>query len=722
MKRIALFTLLFMSIFTFCFGQGTWIWYPGDYDIWLGNEVNNRRTERGAFFPPFWKMDSHYVLIEFSNEFDLKTPEEIHIYAEGRYNVKLDGKLQEGMPQKMILPSGKHTLNIKVHNQSCVPAIYVEGKTVFTDSSWKVTFEDKEWIDESGKASDKSTTVYQNAASWNFDSPAQRPSLFKLDQMPMSSLGMTEVGKGTLVDFGKETFGYVTFHQLHGRGEVGIYYGESREEALSVDKCETLDKISVNNDKAEDFTLPHSKAFRYVYIESDEGVHFDSLSMMYEFAPLDYRGAFRCNDEEINRIWEVAAYTLHLTTREVFLDGIKRDRWVWSGDAIQSYLMNYYLFFDSNTVTRTINLLRGKDPVTSHINTIMDYTFYWFMSIYDYYLYTGDLHFIKQIYPNMVSLMDFVLGRTNADGMVEGLPGDWVFVDWADGFMDKQGELSFEQLLFCKSLQTMALCAGITGNETDEKKYTALSNALFSKLDTFFWDDRKKAFVHNRKDGIKSDEVTRYANIFAVLFDYVDSEKKQAIRENVLLNDVIMKITTPYMRFYELASLCALGEQPYVTKEIKAYWGGMLKLGATSFWEKYNPAEKGSEHYAMYGRPFGKSLCHAWGAAPLYLLGKYYLGVSPVKPGYEEFSVEPSLGGLKWIEGSVPTPHGDIRVFMDKKTIKVTSSGGTGYLVFSSKSRPKTSRGKIEFLGNNRYRLFLDGDGGEYILNYRAIL
>jgi hypothetical protein len=103
-------------------------------------------------------------------------------------------------------------------------------------------------------------------------------------------------------------------------------------------------------------------------------------------------------------------------------------------------------------------------------------------------------------------------------------------------------------------------------------------------------------------------------------------------------------------------------------------------------------------------------------------LGKYYLGVSPVKPGYEEFSVEPSLGGLKWIEGSVPTPHGDIRVFMDKKTIKVTSSGGTGYLVFSSKSRPKTSRGKIEFLGNNRYRLFLDGDGGEYILNYRAIL
>lgn len=28
----------------------------GDYEIWLGNQMNNRRTERGAFFPPFGKQ------------------------------------------------------------------------------------------------------------------------------------------------------------------------------------------------------------------------------------------------------------------------------------------------------------------------------------------------------------------------------------------------------------------------------------------------------------------------------------------------------------------------------------------------------------------------------------------------------------------------------------------------------------------------------------------
>ena len=82
--------------------------------------------------------------------------------------------------------------------------------------------------------------------------------------------------------------------------------------------------------------------------------------MLYEYLPLDYRGAFKSSDQELNKIWDVSAYTMHLTSREFFIDGIKRDRWVWSGDAYQSYLMNYYLFFDSASVERTLLALRGK--------------------------------------------------------------------------------------------------------------------------------------------------------------------------------------------------------------------------------------------------------------------------------------------------------------------------------------------------------------------------
>ena len=92
----------------------TWIWYPGDFEISLANKVQNRRTEKGTFFPVFWKMDNHYVLMDFHKVFALKAPEKVRIHAEGAYNVKLDGKPFEGSPSEIDVPAGRHKINIKV--------------------------------------------------------------------------------------------------------------------------------------------------------------------------------------------------------------------------------------------------------------------------------------------------------------------------------------------------------------------------------------------------------------------------------------------------------------------------------------------------------------------------------------------------------------------------------------------------------------------------------
>jgi alpha-L-rhamnosidase len=698
--------------------KATWIWYPGDFDIWLSNIVQNRRTERGAFLPPFWKTDNHYVLVEFSKKLDLPTGDTINLTVEGKYNVKIDGRLLFGAPEKVIIPAGSHSLNVKVYNQSCVPAIFVEGRTIKSDNSWLVTYEDKEWIDETGKASDTASgTVYRKAASWNFNLPDNPPSQYHLTTELIPALSSLKKNNGILYDFGKETFGYPRFYGLKGKGTLSIYYGESPEEALSTDLCETLDRLPIEKASAEDLTVSGSKAFRYIYVEKESSLSYDSLSMLYEYLPLVYKGSFRCNDKQINKIWDVAAYTLHLTTREFFIDGIKRDRWIWSGDAYQSYLMNYYLFFDSPAVSRTTFALRGKDPVTSHINTIMDYTFYWFMGIYDYYQYTGNKQLIEQLYPHMKSMMDFCLSRCNADGMMQGLPGDWVFIDWADFKMSKAGEVSFEQLLFCRSLETMALCANIMNDTVNTDYYAGLAADLKTKLFAVFWSDKVNAFIHNRENGVVSMQVTPYTNIFAVLFGYLDHDKIMAVKENVLLNTKAMRITTPYMRFYELEALCAIGEQRHVLKEIRDYWGGMINLGATSFWEKYNPEEKNPELLGMYGRTFGKSLCHAWGASPIYLLGKYFLGVKPVSPGYETYSVEPSLGDLQWMEGDVPSPEGKIHIYCNKKEIRIKSDSGTGTLRFKSISKPVCKSAAIKEIGYKEYEISIPKDQ-EIVVKY----
>src|SRR5690349_20693529 len=86
--------------------QATWIWYPGDFEIWLSNNMQNRRTEGGSFFPPFWKLDNHYVLMNFHKDVELAKPEQIDVFVEGKYLLKLDGKVFEGMPQQVTIPAG----------------------------------------------------------------------------------------------------------------------------------------------------------------------------------------------------------------------------------------------------------------------------------------------------------------------------------------------------------------------------------------------------------------------------------------------------------------------------------------------------------------------------------------------------------------------------------------------------------------------------------------
>src|SRR5690606_2016700 len=119
-----------------------------------------------------------------------------------------------------------------------------------SDSSWTVTYEDKEWIDASGKVSDQSGTVRLNASSWNFNDPLSPPSKFKLPVEPMAAVSITKENGGALVDFGKETFGFIKLHGVAGQGMLNLYYGESREEALSLEFCETLDRIEITDENA----------------------------------------------------------------------------------------------------------------------------------------------------------------------------------------------------------------------------------------------------------------------------------------------------------------------------------------------------------------------------------------------------------------------------------------------------------------------------------------
>jgi alpha-L-rhamnosidase len=676
-----------------------WIWYPGEFEIWLREVVELRREERGAV-PVMWKLDRFDTAARFRKVVELEETEEITIYTECSLHVLLNGH-PYGSQRKLTLMPGKHELLLTVTNRHSPPALYVQGDRVVSDHTWEANLLGSRW------------SAVGLAA---FQDPLAPPSTFRLATRPLDPANVELLEDGSLLaDFGKETFGYLRLHGVTGRGNVRFDYGESLHEAMDAERCEIYDVVSLDATVGKvEFLHDKSRAFRYIHIQPEASLYIGQVSMLYEYLPVEKRGSFTSSDELVNEIWLVSDYTFHLNTREFFLDGIKRDRWLWSGDAYQSALMNYYHFYELEVTKRTLLALRGKDPVEQHLNTILDYSFYWIMGMYDYYLYTGDDRFIRNGYERMEGLMQFCIGRTNSRGYVEGLPGDWVFIDWAD--LDNRGEVSTEQLLLARSLEVMGKVSELTGRREAAEKYAGQFHTLRDRILLDFWDHERGGLIHHRLEGVPQAQLTKHANMFALLFGYLSPSRKNEIKNRVLLNPEIAKIKTPYMRFYELDALCELHEHEYVMEEIKVYWGGMLKLGATSFWEEYDPTLSGEEHLAMYGRPYGKSLCHAWGATPLYILGKHFLGVTPAAPGYTEFVVSPHLGGLDWIEGKVPTPIGDIFVRMDQQTIVVRFESGIGILRFSCPVEPQVNRGSLRPLGKSYYELSMEWPGEYRVL------
>jgi len=708
MKKFVIQAVLGMILAAHSFGQQpTWIWYPGDYEIWLHREMSLRRNEWGGILPPPWRLDSHFGLVSFYREVDLAREEKIRIRATTEYAVRLDRRVLPDTTTVFTVPEGKHLIEIYAWDYDVLPAIFLQGETIISDTSWRVRQHYEASLpvgtpERSGMGA--FMDLEDSPLTFNFRYTLQRP------------VRLNRNGNNLLADFGRETFGFVQLLNISQPGKVTLYYGETEEEAMDDYHCQTYEILDIPGDSLERYTIPITKGLRYCRAVPRERMAIGDMQLLYEYLPLEYTGSFTSSDTLLNRIYDVSAYTLHLTSREFFLDGVKRDRWVWTGDAVQSELMNFYLFFDKDIVKRTLWALRGKDPVETHINRIMDYSYYWFIGVYDYFHHTGDTAFVRSIYPRMLSLMEYCTDRINPDGFVDENGNGWLFLDWAP--IEKTGELAAFQILLARSLEAMGACAGVAGDGANANKYKSWSGELKQNIYSTFWDEGRQVLVHNRKDGRLSEEVTRYAAIFSLLFDYINDGRRDILINNTLKNDSVPRITTPYMRFYELAALCEAGEHDYVLEEILDYWGGMLALGATTFWEQYLPDEQGTEHYAMYGRPYRRSLCHSWGASPIYLVGKYFLGVEPASTGYETFRVKPDLGGLAWMKGTVPVNLGTVELYMDAGQVKVSTTRPGGTLVVSSRRTPKTNMGRFTRTGEHTYELELEVTGTTYIVDY----
>lgn len=647
---------------------GKWICYKGDWEIYLAEKVQARRFQRDFPIAPFWRVDSPYHNVRFTHTFTLKADDTLKIESEGRISVAIAKPdpytFVYGFDGTLSLQAGEYELEIWVYNASGLPALKVSGNEIISDETWQCGF-----------------NQFMMCGSGVCDCGEFSPSEYRLPVREIFPISESDCDGGKIYDFGKMVMAYPTFTGCES-ADFRCYFGETKAEAMSDNDCEQIDFFMPENGE---HATPNTQAFQFMRVITSSPY---SLSVYEEYDDMPIVFSFHAADELTEKIAEISRYTFSLCSREFYLDGIKRDRWIWAGDAYLGAKIDYYTAFDCAKIKRTVLALLGKFPVVTYINHIMDYTPYTFLTVKDYYEHTGDVAFLRQIFPMLTEHLRFVLSRRNESGFLYKQENDWVHVDWNDD-LNTDGEVCFEQILLWAMLKAYGMISVAIGENADECEKIAA--ALKTEINNVFWDEGRGVYRHSRINGKTGESVTAYANVFALLTGFADKNKKRKIINALKSDTDIPPITTPYMQAFLLSCLCEAGEFECVRESLRAYFGNMAQTGTSTFWETYKIGEQKESATDMYGRPFGRSQCHIWGAGAILIIGKYFYGLRNDTEFGERFVLQPYLPAIENASATLPLKHGKITVSYYGNTFSVRAEGQSGELLLSGKRYPLVS-------------------------------
>ncbi|HZH72411.1 MAG TPA: alpha-L-rhamnosidase C-terminal domain-containing protein [Mariniphaga sp.] len=491
---------------------------------------------------------------------------------------------------------------------------------------------------------------------------------------------------GIILDFGKELQGGIeivtSISNKKPAGKVRVRFGESVAETMS----DTGENSATNDHAMRDFEveLPWlgridlgQTGFRFVRIDlvqPNAQLEIKEINGALIYRDIPYLGSFKSNDDRLNEIWLTGAYTVHLNMQEYLWDGIKRDRLVWVGDLHPEVMTVNSVFGYNEVVPKSLDLARDLTPLPGWMNGISSYSMWWIILHRDWYKYQGDLEYLKEQQEYHAALIRHLATMIDKNGK-EVLDGNR-FLDWPSS-RNKEAVHAGLQAMMAMAFEAGAEISEILGDDATHSICVDASEKL--------------------KKHIPSTTDSKQAAALLALSGLISPDK--ANRE-VLSKDGAARMSTFY-GYYMLQARALAGDYQGAIDNIREYWGGMLDLGATTFWEDFNvewlenaaridevvPVGKVDVHgdYGDYCYvSYRHSLCHGWASGPTAWLTEHVLGVKVLEPGGKKIKLEPHLGDLEWVEGTFPTAYGVLEVRHERRengNIKTTYKAPKGVKV-----------------------------------------
>lgn len=477
-----------------------------------------------------------------------------------------------------------------------------------------------------------------------------------------------EATASILLDFGKELNGGIKIYSGMAANTkpvaLRIRFGESVTEAMTDINADGNPKNARNEHSMRDFTAYSpwlgtvrvgDSGFRFARIDLlDKDVdyllrHVEAVSVIDD-APMV--GSFSCSDQRLNDIWNTGAYTLQLCLQDYLWDGIKRDRLVWLGDMHPEVMTASAVFGANDVVKRSLDFGAQDAPLPRWMNGYGAYSLWWLITQRDLYMHHGDKAYFDKHRDYITGLVKQISSFVDKDGN-ESLTGVR-FLDWPTSENPEVINSGYHSLII------IALnAAEELGRHTGDKELQKEAKDCLKRINKI--------------------KVGDLGNSQAAALRVLAAQDKDAISsaETIIANGPDGFST--FYGYYMLEALAKAGRHKEAMDIMKKYWGAMIDLGATTFWEdlKYSDVAKASRIDEIV--PEGKydihadggaycylglrlSLCHGWASGPTPWLTRHVLGAYSSEPGSRTVVIAPNPGDLTWAKGTYPTPYGPVNI------------------------------------------------------------
>jgi alpha-L-rhamnosidase len=423
-----------------------------------------------------------------------------------------------------------------------------------------------------------------------------------------------------------------------------------------------------------------------IHIHNAEGkVLLENVGIKRRIYDWPNEAKIKVSDPAIQRTLNASINTLYNAAQETIVDGMGRERQQYSGDVGHAIHAIFNTFGETRLPARYVNTysqgitqegffldcwpaydrlarLMERQLNLTRWGPLLDHGVGFNFDCCHYYLYTGDLTALKEVYPRLLRFFNYLLGIREESGLLPveniGVPVVWIDHDAYQKQRHKQCAFNlYAAAMLENALPALCEAMGDTKN-LDMIKETGKS--LKQAVINIFWSQEKKVFINNKPwlDEEKGIRLCDRSLATAILFDQMPGGHiDEAARYLADLPEVI-GLSYPANAGWRLWALAKAGRIDVVLNELRTRWANMdsVKLNNT-LQEGWNVTPDSNSQWSHIP------------VAPLYVFYMNVAGIMPVEAGFKKFIFRPQLGDLNQVSLVCNTVKGPI---------SLNSSGGLG--------------------------------------------